>query len=312
MNIANQPVSYQTHVCAPSLTLNGNQVTPVSKESYASRMSEPKPRMGARGARKVKTGCQTCKYVSTRSKCKPALINQRYRIRHKKCDEARPACFQCSSTGRRCDLSQSKANQHTNSLNMAPERAPRMNLELLRPSPPYHMRNLTHAEASRFDYFRLVCARDFALCLESAPWENLLLHCVHHEPSIFHAALAIAALSRRYYSPIQIGYDPGNTRSAIEFSMVHYNLAIQTLNRRLDRSIGSSKLAVLASILFIHIEAFQEFQNNEGFPNLISAHLNGGLAIVHNLKSLCQHIDYLETALDHIRNQIEQFDRFSA
>jgi hypothetical protein len=69
---------------------------------------------------------------------------------------------------------------------------------------------------------------------------------------------------------------------------------------------------MLASILFIHIEAFQEFQNSEGTPNLISAHLNGGLAIVHNLKSLSQNIDHLETALDHIRNQIEQFEQFSA
>jgi hypothetical protein len=195
---------------------------------------------------------------------------------------------------------------------MSLERTPWMSLELLRPSLPYHMRNLTHAEASRFDYFRLVCAREFALCLESAPWESLLLRSVHLEPSIFHAALAIAALSRHHYSPTQAWYDSGSTRSAIEFSMVHYNLAIQSLNGRLERSIGSSKLAVLASILFIHIEAFQEFQNNEGFPNLISAHLNGGLAIVHNLKSLCQNIDYLETALDHIQNQIKQFERFSA
>jgi hypothetical protein len=187
-----------------------------------------------------------------------------------------------------------------------------MNLQLLPPSLPHHMRSLTHAEASHFDYFRLVCARDFALCLESAPWESLLLRSVHLEPSIAHAALAIAALSRHHYSPTRVWYDPGNTTSALEFSIVHYNLAIQILNRRLEESIGSSELAVLASILFIHIEAFQKFQNSEGFSNLISAHLTGGLAIVHRLKSQSQNIDYLETALDHIRNQIEQFEQFSA
>jgi hypothetical protein len=308
----NQSVYYQTHVCVPSLTLNGNQVTPLSTESDSSRMAEPKPRIGARGATKVKTGCQTCKYASTRSKCEPTLLNQSYRIRHKKFDETRPTWFQCSGTGRRCDLRQSKANHQIKSLDMTLERSPRMSLELLRLRLPYHMRNLTHAEASRFDYFRLVCARDFALCLDSVPWKSLLLQSVHLEPSISHAALAIAALSRHYYSPTQVWYAPGSTRSAIEFSMVHYNLAIQTLNGRLDVSIGSSKLAVLASILFIHIEAFQEFQNSEGFPNLISAHLNGGLAIMHSLKSLCQNMDHLETALDHIRNQIEHFEQFSA
>ncbi len=187
-----------------------------------------------------------------------------------------------------------------------------MSLQLLRPSLPHHMRNLTHAEASHFDYFRLVCARDFVLCLESAPWESLLLQSVQLEPSIYHAALAIAALSRHQYSPTQVWCDPRSTSSATEFCIVHYNLAIQLLNGRLEGSIRSSELAVLASILFIHIEAFQKFQNSEGFSNLISAHLNGGLAIVHNLKSLSQNIDHLETALNHIQNQIEQFEQFSA
>ncbi len=129
---------------------------------------------------------------------------------------------------------------------------------------------------------------------------------------ICHAAFAIAALSRHHYSPKQVWYDLGRTSSAIEFSILHYNLAIQALNRCLEGSIRSSELAVLASILFIHIEAFQDFRNREGFSSLISAHLNGGLAIVYSLKSLSQNISYLETALNHIQNQIEQFEQFSA
>jgi hypothetical protein len=147
--------------------------------------------------------------------------------------------------------------------------------------------------------------------LESASWESLLLRHVHLESSICHAALAIAALSTHHYSPTQAWYDPGSTSSAIEFSIVHYNLAVQILNGRLEGSTGSSELAVLASILFIHIEAFQEYQNSEAFPNLLSAHLKGGLAIVQSLKSLSQNVDYLEAALDHIRNQIQQFEQFS-
>ena len=143
-----------------------------------------------------------------------------------------------------------------------------MIVQLATPGLPHHMRNLTHAETSHFDYFRLVCARDFALCLESEMWESLLLRSAHLEPSICHAAFAIAALSRHHYSPQQVSYDLGRTSSAIEFSILHYNLAIQALNRRLEGSIRSSELAVLASILFIHIEAFQEFRNKEGCSKL--------------------------------------------
>jgi hypothetical protein len=187
-----------------------------------------------------------------------------------------------------------------------------MSLELLRPSLPHHIRSLTHAEASHFDYFRLVCARDFALCLESAPLESLLLRSMHQEPSICHAAFAIAALIRHGYSPAKVWYDPGSTSSAIEFSIVHYNLAIRALNKRLESSFGSSELAVLASILFIHIEAFQEIQNSKGFSNLISGHLKGGLAIVHSLKTPSRNMNYLGAALSHIRSQIEHFGQFSA
>ena len=173
---------------------------------------------------------------------------------------------------------------------------------------PHHMRNLTHAEASHLEYFRLVCARDFALCLDSEIWESLLLRSAYLEPSICHAAFALAALSRHGYAPKQVWHDLGRTSSVNEFSMLHYYRAIQALNSRLEATIRSSELAVLASILFIHIEAFQNFPNVEECSSLISTHLNGGLAIVYNLKSMSQNIDHLETALNHIRNQVEGFE----
>src|SRR5438128_413985 len=107
---------------------------------------------------------------------RPILVDLGCRIRHKKCDEASPACSQCSSTGRRCDFIQSDPNnKQIKSLHIALESRPGMILQLATPGVPQHMRNLTYAEASHFDYFRLVCARDFALCLENEMWENLLL-----------------------------------------------------------------------------------------------------------------------------------------
>lgn len=45
-----------------------------------------KLRHGAKGARKVKSGCRTCKH------------------RHKKCDEAKPSCSQCVSAKWTCDF----------------------------------------------------------------------------------------------------------------------------------------------------------------------------------------------------------------
>ncbi|KUJ15030.1 uncharacterized protein LY89DRAFT_736090 [Mollisia scopiformis] len=265
----------------------------VMSVSSSARDRRGKPRLGARGIRKVKTGCKTCK------------------IRRKKCDEIRPACSQCSDTGRRCDFSGGVLNHLPQTSDIPLARKPEMSFSL-RPSLPCHMRDLTYAEASHLDYFRLVCAKSFALSLDATLWENLLLQNVHLEPSIYHAALTAAALSRHQYCPMQAWYDRGKTNSPIEFAIVHYNLAIRIVNERLGHSAGSSELAVLASIIFAHVEAFQNFRPGKRDSNLISAHLNGGLAIVHSLKSTSQNIDHLEAALTHMQTQMEQFEQYSA
>ena len=173
------------------------------------------------------------------------------------------------------------------------------------------MHSLTHIEANLFDYFRLVCVRDFAIYFERDTWESLLLRSACMEPTIYHAALAISALSRSYYNPTQVWYDPGNTRSALEYSIAQYILAIHTLNQRLKASIEDAELAAMASILFINIEAFQSLQYREGLPNLISIHLHGGLAIVKSLKSQSQKVDHLESALRHFQNHINQFEEYT-
>ncbi|KAF4610382.1 hypothetical protein G7Y89_g15737 [Cudoniella acicularis] len=187
---------------------------------------------------------------------------------------------------------------------------------------PLHLRNLTHAEAAHYDYFRLICAQDFALSLNSALWATLLPQTAHREPSIYHAALAIAALSKDAYSPRpRLSRDTiasSNCNFATEFAITHYNLAIRTLNGALKAGSACAELALLACILFIYVEAFQGCRmggEGEGVPHLVKAHINGGLAIVRSLKlrdpEASTKIEYLETALHHTRNQIEQLEQFS-
>lgn len=55
------------------------------------------------GKIRVRTGCGTCKSVpaSFPSARYPELTG--YRIRKVKCDETKPSCLRCTSTGRKCD-----------------------------------------------------------------------------------------------------------------------------------------------------------------------------------------------------------------
>ena len=250
------------------------------------------------------------------SRAKLPLVLTRTRIRHKKCDENKPACSQCSSTGRCCEFTanyMSTAISNPTTPRIIPIPKPQTGAELL----PSHLssceRKCSDIEASHFDYFRLVVAKTFALALGSEPLEQLLLLTVHTEPSIYHASLAVSALSRSNSSPLQAWDDAWNSGSAIEYAFVHYGLAIRSLNEQLKGSIqGAAEIAVLASILFIYIEAFQPLKQLDVLPRSISDHLHGALVIVNSFKSLSRTMDSLETALHHIRYQINGFHNFLA
>lgn len=59
--------------------------SPNSPHSEVQQALSDKPRRTRKVHNKVRTGCQTCK------------------IRRKKCDETKPACLRCTTTGRNCD-----------------------------------------------------------------------------------------------------------------------------------------------------------------------------------------------------------------
>jgi hypothetical protein len=164
---------------------------------------------------------------------------------------------------------------------------------------PRHLIDLNSFEASFFEYFRLVCSRDLALYFESPWWEGLVLEYVHAEPSIYHAAIAISSMSRNEYYPTTTWNDPGRTRSSAEYCLTQYNQAVRCLNHRLDSSVESIELAIIASILFIYIEGMQ------GRTVLMRMHLEGGLALVRS-GAHSPNAGNLQAALLQIQDQVRE------
>jgi hypothetical protein len=171
------------------------------------------------------------------------------------------------------------------------------------------MVNLTRFEADHMDYFRAHCTTSWAKYFENPLWENLTLEFAYREPSIYHATLAIAALTRCYLNRPSIFYcDPKHSNtSVVEYSTEQYTMAIQCLNSRLDESSDSIELATLGSVLFIHIEWLQSTttDDNNDAINLrlkqsktqIAVHFRGGLRLVQNLRCASRDADHLESAL---------------
>ncbi|KAI0443571.1 hypothetical protein F4803DRAFT_307575 [Xylaria telfairii] len=255
-----------------------------------------RPRMGARGLRKVRTGCQTCK------------------IRHKKCDESRPACFRCSSTGRQCDFILPVQPHRSSLLEDDVEGDPSPMLV----SPRHSAGNsdsVSCFESIQFEFFCLVCAPEYGVLFETPSWESLVLQSASSEPCIYHAALAISALTWDHYSPVSHWYDPATrARSAAEYSTIQYNLAIRCLNARLGSSAPGTdltKLAILSAILFINIEFLRREQVSSFYEGFLVRHLRGAICLLQDLK--CKFgekpdsdRECLEIGIFHIERQAEQ------
>ncbi|KAM5522556.1 C6 zinc finger protein [Fusarium oxysporum f. sp. phaseoli] len=204
-----------------------------------------KVRHGARGTKKVTTGCLTCN-----------------RSRHKKCDEARPACSPCIGAGWKCDFASS-----------APPGAPRYTATPLICSLRCPAaRPLLAGEYQHMEYFRVVCVGEFSLFFEVTEWENILVQGTLAEPALHHAALAIGALASSRYHP-----NVWQSTPAIVFSIRHYSMAIQDLQGRLDGSPRSVELAVLASVLFSYIEFLLDIESR------VEMHIQAGCSMLENL-----------------------------
>ncbi|RAH69095.1 Zn(II)2Cys6 transcription factor domain-containing protein [Aspergillus aculeatinus CBS 121060] len=149
---------------------------------------------------RTKSGCLTCKK------------------RRIKCDETRPSCLRCTSTGRRCD------GYHTTSLSP-------MVLSLPRPS--LSPATLTYARSEReirsFQFFCEKTVFSLAGYCGSELWSRSVLQVSQHEKPIWHALVALGALHENFENDRQI---PGfwfSREGHDTFAVKEYLAAIRAL-----------------------------------------------------------------------------------
>ena len=218
----------------------------------------------------VKGGCRTCK------------------IRRKKCDENRPACLRCMSTGRTCDFLDPTVPSHSE-----PVHAPKGPLPVYPEKPtqyfqspsyskiylsPSTMPLITPDEMVHFDYFRAVCTEEFSGFFNATLWKQLVLRATYTEPYMLYAVIAIGALRRSQLDkscPVPI--------SIFQYSMQQYNKAVGTLRQKISAGFTNWKNAILGSLVFLAIEVLQ------GHELGALMHLQSAHAILKSLPSLRDH-----------------------
>ncbi|KAF2003994.1 hypothetical protein P154DRAFT_485637 [Amniculicola lignicola CBS 123094] len=204
---------------------------------------------------KTKTGCTTC------------------RIRRVKCDETKPDCHRCSSTGRRCDGYPSTAldllpqTQHMIHLHQSTLASSTSGLGLKSPE-----------EQESFYFYRSHGARELAGFFPSVFWQTEILQASYCVPAIRHAVVALGAMHRKMIDGhAAVVPDDANDKE-LRFALEHSNRAIQELIRSPARNLMENKITMLAcAVIFNCLACLQ------GHLNVALEHTRSGLKILREI-----------------------------
>ncbi|KAG7288078.1 hypothetical protein NEMBOFW57_007599 [Staphylotrichum longicolle] len=206
-----------------------------------------------------------------------------------KCDEGKPACLRCTSTGRTCDgydkaaLARSRSADPSQTAELARAefvRACEWN-EALR-----SMRRIeadidgTETEKRLFARFRAATADGAAshLCNFTAFWRRLSPATGCQEEAVKHAVVALAAAYQLFQYPNEPVID-GFTRSDLDvFTIQQYNRSIERLQGHAKSSAAESiRVTLVCCLAFISLETLR------GNHDVAVAHLINGLRILQSL-----------------------------
>ncbi|PLN76728.1 hypothetical protein BDW42DRAFT_15631 [Aspergillus taichungensis] len=196
-----------------------------------------------------------------------------------KCDQSRPTCRRCDSTGRECD-GYDVTNSHS-----AMEQAKRS----IQPKPSFPLAfsvkeplGLSLKELEAFHFFCQYSAHEIPGCFSSDLWERVILQMTHQEPSLRHAVVAVGSLHQRCRGMARTKSGRGEMKWSQEFPVLQYIKALQHLRQRLSRAHDplAAPVALIACLLFMCLEMLQG--NRMGAVE----HLRTGLQILAGIPSL--------------------------
>ncbi|KAH6698443.1 hypothetical protein BKA61DRAFT_530626 [Leptodontidium sp. MPI-SDFR-AT-0119] len=215
---------------------------------------------------KVSTGCKTCK------------------IRHVKCDEGKPACKRCVSTGRKCDgYFYSGTPASTTSRQTPPQTTPHdiaKRSSSIESSPSLNLLE-SNLEQRSFSFFHQNTIPQLSSIFGSPSWKQLnrlLLQAAYHEPAVRHAAVALGALHEHFeLTSRSLTHHSDESRNT-EFAVQQYVKALGHLvNPAIRRGKPAADVALITCILFVC------FENLRGEYSMALSHINGGVKIIEEI-----------------------------
>lgn len=213
-----------------------------------------------------------------------------HRKRHRKCDEQKPSCQNCTRAGWTCDFltgpqnpepkpakargkSKKKQQQQGQSKQQQQQQtASSSALTLSSRGPNSFIADLSADELVKLDLFANVAVKAMGISLNAPFLERIMLRAVQTEPCMLHAALSWSGLTRHVY---WVG-DRASRALSERQGFEHYNKSIQIL-RRMPRNRRTTELAMLAS----HIYGSIDF--NLGLMDRLVTHTHATLGMAQEM-----------------------------
>ena len=203
----------------------------------------------------------------------------RVRIRKVKCDEGRPVCHRCKSTGRVCDgygiwgggESFYRNQQSVTALKDVP-----------RPPPSIFLFASSTEEKEYFEWFKYRTATKLPGSFVSRFWDTLLFQASSNEPAVFHAVLAMSSVHKRGVVDANDHTVPENGSNEQEISMLkHYVKAISHLKPHFSKKAKASfQVALITCVTFVYLDFLR------GHFRTAQTHLQNGLKILRETHML--------------------------
>jgi hypothetical protein len=180
-----------------------------------------------------------------------------------KCDEARPQCNRCISTGRKCDGYTGK-----------PLYCSRRGIQS---EPTLEINYLSSTKGQQhLTFFQVYAAPEFAGCFDSSFWQYDVLRASHHYPAIQAAIAGLGALYQKFMASTQRTISGG---ALIEYgydALKHCNRAIQSIIQMPASPSDEERITILTVCVL-----FSCFATLEGDYKLAMQHFGGGLKLLN-------------------------------
>jgi hypothetical protein len=176
-----------------------------------------------------------------------------------KCDEGKPACKKCLSTGRKCDgygsvpSNQSSASSSPTSLSL--------------------FSNVTPREHRAFEYFLSCTGPELSGYFSREIYSTQVPKLSFSELPLWHIVIALSSVHEGYAHGIQDS-NRDTQLAQYSFGLKHYSFAVKSLKEAISSQPENIESVLLCSMLFVCFDSLR------GNYTAASTHLNSGLKIL--------------------------------